>query len=398
MKKKIVLSSIATLGVLSLVGCGGSGSSNATVATGKSFYLDSAVSGINYKCGAQEGITDAEGAFTFDVGSSCTFYLGDIMLRNVAANTLKDGESIVETDVKIAQLLQTLDVDGDPSNGITVSPEVVDAMHTALNADGGNGTLPDTQEELQALSAALEEVPGYTGHAVTEADAEAHLATTAASVGAQKMKTLLSGKTIYIPNLDGTVFEVKFNDTLTTQTYTEDGQVKTDPLQLDGEKIYVDDNEYIVFVEDKGDYLLFDEFQNEIKQAPIRIYFDKTKAKAYANEAFSALIIGKTYYNPVEDSYTDANGALVNNNHVETLAFGTDGKLDITWMEDGQQNEVVMDYTINNNTVTIAKPNGDIVSSFMIAGQSNGSIQLTDANGQDSGRFFLTEAAAAAAL
>ena len=216
MKKKIVLSGIATVAVLSLVGCGG-GSSDTTVATGKSFYLDSAVSGINYKCGTQEGITDAEGAFTFDVGSSCTFYLGDIQLRDIAADVLKDGESIVEDDAKIAQLLQTLDEDGDPTNGITVSPEVVDAMSTALNANGGNGTLPDTEEELNALSAELEtEVPDYEGHAVTEAEAEEHLSTTQASVDTKKLKTFFAGKTLYNINEQDSIEAVIFNNDATT--------------------------------------------------------------------------------------------------------------------------------------------------------------------------------------
>jgi len=222
MTKKILATSIVTAIMLALVGCGGSGA-DSTVATGKSFYLDSAVSGINYKCGTQEGITDAEGAFTFDVGSSCTFYLGDIELRSVAENVLKDGESLIEIDVKIAQLLQTLDIDGDPSNGITVSPEILKALAIALNANGGNGTLPNTEEELNVLSAELErEVADYEGHAVTEVDAAEHLAITQANV----LKAFFAEKTLYHINDDKNIVEaVVFNSDATTLQFGTEAAV-----------------------------------------------------------------------------------------------------------------------------------------------------------------------------
>jgi hypothetical protein len=226
MTRKILATSVVTAMVLALalalVGCGGS-NTDTPVATGKSFYLDSAVSGINYKCGTQEGITDAEGAFAFDVGAGCTFYLGDIELRSVATNALKDGESLVETDVKIAQLLQTLDLDGDPSNGITISPEVVAVLATALNANGGDGTLPDTIEELTALSAELDsEVSDYAGHATTEADATEHLETTQASV----LKAFFVGKTFYYINDDKNIEEtVVFNSDATTLQFGTEAAV-----------------------------------------------------------------------------------------------------------------------------------------------------------------------------
>ena len=99
---KILFFGLVVGAMISLVGCGG-GSSDTTdsvgtnptpVATGTAYYVDSAVSGVNYKCGSQEGITGADGEFTFEVGASCTFYLGDIELRGVEAELLVDGESV----------------------------------------------------------------------------------------------------------------------------------------------------------------------------------------------------------------------------------------------------------------------------------------------------------------
>ena len=396
MKKKIVLSSIATVAVLSLVGCGG-GSSDTTVATGKSFYLDSAVSGINYKCGTQEGITDAEGAFTFDVGSSCTFYLGDIQLRDIAADVLKDGESIVEDDAKIAQLLQTLDKDGDPTNGITVSPEVVDAMSTALNANGANGTLPDTEEELNALSAELEtEVPDYEGHAVTEAEAEEHLATTQASVDAKKLKTFFAGKTLYNINEQDSIEAVIFNNDATTIQFGTEQAVDItfgahEIVDKDGEH-FIDEitDTYVKGHDSYGEFIFY------VTEADAQAALDAQGNGSTGTSSLESLIIGKTYYISVEDSYTDENGKVVNNNHVETLTFGTDGKVHDTWIENGQQQETVMTYSIDGDVLTVVTPDGGNMT-FTNVAQSSNYISFTDPT-QETGRFFFTYEDALAAL
>ncbi len=105
--KKVLSSGLAVGAVLSLVGCGGGGSNppaEAAVQTGTAYYLDSAVSGVNYKCGSTEGITGANGEFTFEKGQSCTFYLGDIKLREMDKALLADGKKIVEEDTKVAVL------------------------------------------------------------------------------------------------------------------------------------------------------------------------------------------------------------------------------------------------------------------------------------------------------
>ncbi len=83
MTKKIMLTTIAMSAVLALVGCGGGSDSSDSSEVGTAYYIDSAVSGVNYTCGSQKGITGIDGAFDFELGKSCTFYLGDIELRSV---------------------------------------------------------------------------------------------------------------------------------------------------------------------------------------------------------------------------------------------------------------------------------------------------------------------------
>ncbi len=184
MSKKIISIGLALGAVLMINGCGGSDSDVialpstgntddpvVTVAeaptTGVAYYIDSAVAGINYTCGAESGITDADGAFTFEVGSSCTFYLGDVELRSVDAGVLEDGKNVYETDVNIARILMSLDTDGNPDNGITLSAEIIEAI-----VEAGIEELPDTEEEMEALMAVVEENEGTV---VTEDDAQAHL-------------------------------------------------------------------------------------------------------------------------------------------------------------------------------------------------------------------------------
>ncbi len=167
MTKKIITTSVVMGAMFTLIGCGGGSDSESTPAIGTAFYIDSAVSGVNYTCGAQEGITGADGSFTFEVGASCTFYLGDIELRGVDAELLVDGESVYETNVKIARILQSLDSDGNPDNGITIDPVTVQAL-----ADEGITSLPTTGAEMDEM---LQVIEDNGGTYVSEDDAQAHL-------------------------------------------------------------------------------------------------------------------------------------------------------------------------------------------------------------------------------
>lgn len=315
MKNGVVLSGIVATALFALVGCGASGGGTDTsVSKGRAFYLDSAVSGINYQCGTQEGITDKEGAFTFEKGKSCTFYLGDIKLRDLNANSLEDGKKIVETDLKIAQLLQTLDEDGNPDNGITIAPEIVEALSTALSEDGGTGVLPDTEEELEALSATLaSKVPNYKGHAVSEEEAKAHLEKTKKSVDEETLKALLAGKTFYAVGSESDFDDVwygkaTFNESLTSLQYAgieggDAGSVENESIKVDGKKIvWLSDNSYTVVGENKGDYIELTDYEtNGELESHTRLYFDKTKAEAHykslASESSKAFEFTTDYLN-----------------------------------------------------------------------------------------------------
>ena len=137
--REIILSSIVALLVLN--GCGGSSSSDSTVPStnnlvedttesgsetvdtkklGKGYYIDSAIEGVDYVCGSETGITDVNGTFIFEEGADCNFTIGNLVLREINASSLEDNITIFEDNLDVAQLLQTLDLDGNASNGITI--------------------------------------------------------------------------------------------------------------------------------------------------------------------------------------------------------------------------------------------------------------------------------------
>jgi hypothetical protein len=287
---KILSSGLVIGAMMSLVGCGGGSSSDAgtastggtgSVATGTAFYIDSAVSGINYKCGSTEGITDASGAFTFEVGASCTFYLGDMMLRGVDAGLLVDGENVYETDVKIARILQSLDSDGDPSNGITIKSDTVKAL-----SEHGITSLPTSEAEMDAM---LQVIEDNGGTYVSEKSAQDHLYV-------NELRRSLAGKTFYVVGQevsDATDIwggKATFNADLTEMTYVEAygsdaGETEIAPIIIDGNRLVFGndtDGSYTVIGENKGDYIdVTDYYSNGTEESHTRFYFDKSKADAY---------------------------------------------------------------------------------------------------------------------
>jgi hypothetical protein len=119
----------------SLTKAGVDESSNANVLTG--IFLDSPVEGLNYQTATMNGITDDAGTFMYHDGETIAFYIGDVMLGAALAKHLMTPidlvpEAVDETHptvTNICRLLQSLDWDGDLTNGIMIT----DAMHTEIS-------------------------------------------------------------------------------------------------------------------------------------------------------------------------------------------------------------------------------------------------------------------------
>ncbi|MFV2058661.1 MAG: hypothetical protein ACC707_19535, partial [Thiohalomonadales bacterium] len=102
-------------------------------------FLDSPVINIGYKTETLEGVTNSLGEYNFLPNETVTFFIGDLEFPSTKANgivTPLDIANTVNTDdskvINIIRLLQSLDKDGVPANGISITDA---AKTSATQAD-----------------------------------------------------------------------------------------------------------------------------------------------------------------------------------------------------------------------------------------------------------------------
>lgn len=145
-KKYIIGSAFATF---ALVGCGSSTTTDTALET-TGYLVDSAVQNVNYDCVSDNDYnktTGIDGAFTCRTMNQVRFRIGDLVLGEIDALP-QDGyvcpQDLVGVDrtnisdpkvTAMAQLLQSLDSDGNVSNGLQI-PEDTHALfeNTEFNA------------------------------------------------------------------------------------------------------------------------------------------------------------------------------------------------------------------------------------------------------------------------
>jgi hypothetical protein len=169
---------------MALVACGGGTSTSAPAAppqnplptTLTGTFIDSPVANIGYRTDSiASDTTDSQGQFSYLAGESVTFSIGDVDLPPVAAESVITPLDIIDTQdindlsvVNMARLLQSLDADGDPTNGISIddtahlsatgimsldfSSPTFDAEVMNLVANGGQETPTTLIDESTALS------------------------------------------------------------------------------------------------------------------------------------------------------------------------------------------------------------------------------------------------------
>jgi len=132
-----------------LAACGGENggstalSSALTVNLLKGRLIDSAVSGMSYKVTAADGsviasgVTDGAGTFKYLAGETVTFSIGNVQLPPALAEATVTPVSMAQGGSgsiasNVAYFLQSLDFDLDPSNGISIDPNI--AQLSAMTA------------------------------------------------------------------------------------------------------------------------------------------------------------------------------------------------------------------------------------------------------------------------
>ena len=289
-----------------LVGCGGSGGSSSTSSTGGTgYYEDSAVAGADYKCGRESGVTGSDGKFIFEKGKDCTFKIGDMPLRTVDASLLKDGGKIIEDNITVATFLQSIDFDGNATNGL----EIKDKVKEALKAEKLT-TIP-TDSKLADIIAMLQSgIDGFKGKSVSQDDAQTHLnmALTKAT------KALLSDKTFYAVDKDGKEFvqKISFDSDVTKFIHPENKDGNTiDSLTIKGNKALWGDKSYAIIV-NKGAYLVFTDYTPQgVEDGTHYLYSKKEDAENSYYQIKSmipfttSMLDGKTFYNSHKESDND---------------------------------------------------------------------------------------------
>jgi len=124
--KALILSSVVLL-----ANCGGGGSDSPSTLTG--VFIDSPVINIGYRTATQNGDTNSRGEFKYLAGETVTFFIGDMEFPPVLAAEVVTPLDMADTDdvahhmvINIIRLLQSLDKDGDPDNGINITQTAKD--------------------------------------------------------------------------------------------------------------------------------------------------------------------------------------------------------------------------------------------------------------------------------
>ena len=105
-------------------------------------FLDSAVAGVDYSTTTGlGGVTDSSGRFYYNPGDQVSFTIGGISLGSVTGAAKLTPVEVMGASgtadqkvINLSRLLQTLDADGDPSNGISIN----DSTKTTLAAKSVN--------------------------------------------------------------------------------------------------------------------------------------------------------------------------------------------------------------------------------------------------------------------
>ncbi|MGH8685432.1 MAG: adhesin [Nitrosospira sp.] len=150
---------------------GGGGKPQTGPATGR--LLDTAVAGVAYASPSGSGTTDEQGIFKYNHGDTVEFKLGSLSLGKVkGAAIVTPMELAGDNDNRLRNLLilfQSMDVDGDPGNGISIPASAASAVNASMNLDSDPAAFAASPELQKAREAG-----GVAGPVKTAAQARAH--------------------------------------------------------------------------------------------------------------------------------------------------------------------------------------------------------------------------------
>jgi hypothetical protein len=216
-----------------LVGCFDEDTDTPQAADKSGVILDSLVQGLSYSAtpSGKSGITGADGRFNYSVGDTLSFTLGNLSIADFTPpadqGTLVTLADIAVDDaqaVQIGRVLQTLDADGDATNGIN------------LVGDFSGASVIDFSNE-ETVTASLEDLANFLDAGgeirtiVSTEDAEQHIETSLANA-----QTVTLTWTESTTNPEPALIEgdevVVVKDSSVTDEYIENGLADLGPLAV----------------------------------------------------------------------------------------------------------------------------------------------------------------------
>jgi hypothetical protein len=146
MINKIIFVSVLSMG---LSACGGGGGSDNSVAPDvtippvilEGVFIDSPVENLHYQTTSQSGTTSMNGEFSYQEGEKIVFSIGNITFPEIDAKAVISPLDLFSTQrinnisvLNSIRLLQSLDEDADPLNGILI-PEKAHELAAGLTVD-----------------------------------------------------------------------------------------------------------------------------------------------------------------------------------------------------------------------------------------------------------------------
>lgn len=123
---------------MAMAACGGGGGDGGGAGAGAAAqgqFIDSIVTGLRYETPSTSGFTDAQGRFNYRTGETVRFFVGDVFIGEANGQAIITPVELVagavdENDTEVLNIvifLQSVDDDGDESNGITITSLANDA-------------------------------------------------------------------------------------------------------------------------------------------------------------------------------------------------------------------------------------------------------------------------------
>jgi hypothetical protein len=137
---------------------GGNGAGKQETGPTTGILTDAAVAGVGYvSSSGAAGTTDEKGSYKYNHGDTVEFKLGGVILGKVKGAPIVTPIELAADNgnrlKNILVLLQSLDVDGNPENGISIPAAAAAAVSAAIDLDGDISGFPASGELQKAREA-----------------------------------------------------------------------------------------------------------------------------------------------------------------------------------------------------------------------------------------------------